>query len=470
MTCLVLFQICCAGLQAAPTSLYQAEKVVQGWLNANMRPLGVGMGQKIIEVETFSNADGKPVYYVVYLQPSGFVIVSADDLIEPIIGFAANGTYNPSNDNPLGTLVSRDLPGRIATIRSVQTPLASRMQLKGIATPQTVLQEVFLKARDKWAKLQGYAKTMPRQVSVALDGEKTEYELRGIPKANQDNNSNGLDTLSDIRVAPLIESKWSQSVICDLNPVNCYNYYTPNNYVCGCVATAMVQVMRFHQYPTTGIGVHTFEIFVDGSSQNADTRGGDGSGGPYKWDLMELEPNCETSLAQREAIGALCYDAGAAVYMDYSANWSGAYYEDAKDALIHTFGYSNVILGGEEQDSIGSGLTNMLNPNLDAGYPTLLGIASYSNYSETAHAIICDGYGYNFTTIYHHLNMGWAGSDDAWYNLPDIGGDYNYDLIDECIYNIFTVGSGEIISGRVIDLSDNHSEYLFSNVELARMP
>jgi hypothetical protein len=66
--------------------------------------------------------------------------------------------------------------------------------------------------------------------------------------------------------------------------------------------------------------------------------------------------------------------------------------------------------------------------------------------------VLADGYGYDLGTIYHHLNMGWSGSKDAWYNLPDISipewGRY-YDTIRKCGYNIYPGGSGEIISGRV---------------------
>jgi hypothetical protein len=64
-----------------------------------------------------------------------------------------------------------------------------------------------------------------------------------------------------------------------------------------------------------------------------------------------------------------------------------------------------------------------------------------------------DGYGYNFSTLYHHLNLGWGGTADAWYNLPTINtGNYNFNFVPECVYNIFPQGTGEIISGRVLDI------------------
>jgi hypothetical protein len=95
----------------------------------------------------------------------------------------------------------------------------------------------------------------------------------------------------------------------------------------------------------------------------------------------------------------------------------------------------------------------MVNPNLDAGYPALLAIRGAAG----GHAVVTDGYGYNSSTLYHHLNMGWDGSDDAWYNLPTIEAYYNFNTVEECIYNIYTSGTGEIISGRV---TDNNSDPL----------
>ena len=54
---------------------------------------------------------------MVNLQPGGFVIVSADDRIEPIIAFADDGIFDPSVDNPLGALVTGDINQRMAMVR-----------------------------------------------------------------------------------------------------------------------------------------------------------------------------------------------------------------------------------------------------------------------------------------------------------------------------------------------------------------
>ena len=162
---------------------------------------------------------------------------------------------------------------------------------------------------------------------------------------------------------------------------------------------------------------------------------------------MTLVPDCSTTLTQRQAIGALTYDAGVAVHMQYASSGSGAYMDDADAAMTNTFGYSNSIYGYNNNNNISTAaLSTMLNPNLDWGNPVILGISS----SSEGHAVVADGYGYNSSTLYHHLNLGWSGTSDAWYNLPNIDSSpYSFNVVDSAIYNIFISGSGEIISGRV---------------------
>jgi hypothetical protein len=406
----------CSGLWARPTTAYEAEMVVTGWLGADPQPLGTILGRRVMDVETFTGDGGRAVYYIVYLQPSGFVIVSADDLVEPIIGFADDGTYDPSLENPLGALVTNDLNGRVAAVRNT-FGLLTAVEVQAVGSLQS-----------KW-----------RHFIDLAENPKGGFGLMGLM------------CVGDIRVLPLVQSRWGQMNACE---DYLYNYYSPNHYPCGCVATVMAQVMRYYEYPAAGIGVLEFEVESGRTEQTAFTRGGDGSGGPYIWSDMVLKPgsNCATlTEAQRQAIGALCYDAGIAVEMYYQSDGSGAFMSDARDALVSTFRYSNAVWGYDSDHNISSGLSGMINPNLDAEAPVILAISGPSD-PDAGHAVVCDGYGYESSTLYHHLNMGWQGTDDAWYSLPDIDAPKGkYTSVVGCIYNIFTLGTGEIISGRVLD-------------------
>ena len=60
---------------AAPVTSKQAAAVVTGWLSVDRTPLGETLGESVQRVETFNDQAGNAVYYVVYLDPSGFVIV-----------------------------------------------------------------------------------------------------------------------------------------------------------------------------------------------------------------------------------------------------------------------------------------------------------------------------------------------------------------------------------------------------------
>jgi predicted outer membrane repeat protein len=408
----------CSGLWARQMTEYEAEKVVSGWLMENPLPLGANLGQKIKDVETYLDDTAQPAYYIVNLEPSGFVIVSADNRIEPIISFTVEGTYDFSFDNPLAALASGDLGERLEALRNTYYPQANA-ETPTLGTPQ-----------GKWRHL----------IDVA-EGTEDQISPMGITYPN------------DIRVLPLLESQWGQAKGC-LD--NLYNYYTPNNYPSGCVATAMAQVMRYYQYPTEPIGVHEFAIQVSGlRKQNISTLGGDGLGGAYNWDDMPLRPQaiCETlTETQRQAIGALCYDAGIAVETQYESDGSGASMQDARDAMVDIFQYSSAVLGYDSERNIHSALAEMINPNLDAKAPVILAISDPLNPS-TGHAAVCDGYGYESSTLYHHLNMGWNSLDDLWYNLPDIDAEHGkYTAILGCLYNISTSGTGEIISGRVLNV------------------
>ena len=98
----VVLQLC-GLLFARTTTSNEAQVLVTGWLKTYSQPLGMALGRDIAKVETFMNDEGQPTYHIVYLQPSGFVIVPADDMVEPIIGFVNGTNFDPSPGNPLGT-------------------------------------------------------------------------------------------------------------------------------------------------------------------------------------------------------------------------------------------------------------------------------------------------------------------------------------------------------------------------------
>jgi len=414
-----------SGVSCAPVSKSQAARAVANWLASGSAPLGASLSKHTREIQEYAGRDGKPAYFAVTLGGSGFVIVSADDLVEPVIAFSANGAFDPSPANPLAALVSADVPARVEAVRASQLSVSGYGEAFRLSASSS-------KAHGKWQRLLG----------------------EGLSSRSF---AGGILNVSDPRVDPLVQSHWRQGSECGYA---CYNYYTPpgpddspSNYPAGCMATAMAQLMLYYQHPTQGVGVRSFEIQDCGSPQYRMLRGGDGAGGPYAWSSMALVPDCSTiSSAQREAIGALCYDAGVAAQSNYCETATDATMTDAEWSLRNVFNYSNVRLVSSYTTLSPDVMYSALNPNLDASFPIILGLGRDGG----GHAVVCDGYGYDSSTMYHHLNLGWGGIDDAWYNLPTVEtSTYAYDAVRDCMYNVYVSGTGEIISGRATDPSGN---------------
>lgn len=102
---------------AKPITSEQAKSAVQTWRRMDAAPLKASLGGSVSTVTTFKDTSGSDLYHIVYLKPAGFVILPADDRVEPIIAFSPEGQYVDSDDNPLGALVRKDLPGRMTHVR-----------------------------------------------------------------------------------------------------------------------------------------------------------------------------------------------------------------------------------------------------------------------------------------------------------------------------------------------------------------
>jgi hypothetical protein len=94
---------------AITKSAYDAQHIVQDWLLTC--PFEEDLGQ-VHTVQAYADARGV-LYYVVDLEPTGFVIVSPDDMLQPIIAFSS-GAFDPNS--PLASLANKDLSMRLATL------------------------------------------------------------------------------------------------------------------------------------------------------------------------------------------------------------------------------------------------------------------------------------------------------------------------------------------------------------------
>ena len=205
-------------------------------------------------------------------------------------------------------------------------------------------------------------------------------------------------------VEPMCKTQWSQG-----NP---YNALCPldgdKRSVVGCVALAMAQIMKYHEWPVHGTGKVSYVPSVVKEVQMVDF-----SQSTYLWDVMlNTTAELKKDAAAAEAVAKLCYDCGVSSRMEYSAGESGTYDDYAIQSMYENFGYKastiqilyrDCFATQQEWDAVWKAES-------DAGRPIL-----YSGVSKSGgHEFIIDGYDSNG---FVHVNWGWGGEGDAFFDI-----------------------------------------------------
>ncbi len=369
------------------------------------------------------------------------------------------------------------------TVSGVQKAPAKKMVLKKAATAsenQYYVYEnangegwVMVAANDVAHPILAYSNTgtfrtdnQPANLKVWLRG----YD-RQITRAAQDENyvaneqvQNEWKTLrkganpvkAAVVVSPLIKTGWDQ----DSPYWNSCPQKSGSRCYTGCVATAMAQVMNYHQWPKNGTGSHT----IKGTSYSANF-----GSTTYDWENMLNSYSGSSTSAQKTAVATLMYHCGVAVDMSYGTaaeGGSGAYTIDyngywsshgtmcAETALTQFFGYKSSTIKGYYRDgSPEDGMKSwtkaewiaMLKEELDAQRPIMYAGAGYEDPSDPdtgyGHSFVCDGYD---SSDKFHFNWGWSNSCDGYYDVDALepsepgsgGGNGEYNLEQDVIIGI----------------------------------
>lgn len=201
-------------------------------------------------------------------------------------------------------------------------------------------------------------------------------------------------------IGPLMTTKWDQ--------VSPYNDQSPEvngkKSWAGCVATAMSQVMNYHEWPERGTGSHSYEAEIAKKTMSCDF-----SKITFDWGNMLDSYAGSSTQAQKKAVADLLYACAVSVEMNFSPDGSGAWSENVPGALVNYFNYDKA-LKIEYRDFYTQTEWN------DKVYEELTkyGPVYYAGSSDDgAHAFVCDGY----KDGYYHINWGWSGALDGYYLL-----------------------------------------------------
>jgi len=329
-------------LSARPVSAAEAELVGRYYF-AHHTGLGTDQARnlrlQLLHARTSADIGGGALYYVFNIgQDKGFVVVSGDDVAYPVLGYG--------DERGWGQDFATDMPEHFRKWMDMYAEQITSAVVQGV-------QQDAATAR-MWAKYQRFAPVEPSMRST---------------------------------VNPLMATRWNQSP--HFNALCPYDNTYSQRTVVGCVATAAVQIMKYHAYPTTGTGFNSYQHSRYGTiSANFGST-------TYNWAAM---PNTVSSA--NTAVATISYHFGVAVNMNYnvgSQGGSGAYVissaspttECAEHAFKTFFGYDATTLRGLRRSSYTyTNWMNLLKGELDASRPILY--AGFGN--GGGHAFVFDGY------------------------------------------------------------------------------
>lgn len=310
-----------------------------------------------IELVYTATKNGAATLYVYSNPNGGFVIISADDAVNPIIAYS-----------------------NTSQITDIEHNTALKHEL------------------DDYSRIIDIARNNGN--SKAENVSQAWLELSEIETEIQPNIFKSASSTVDneINKGPLLTSQWGQE--------GKYKKYCPG--LVGCVAVAMGEIMHYHKWPQTGQSWHRYipykspteeELFVNFEQTS------------YNWDLMPDVVSRKTKTEAADEVAKLLYHAGIAVDMQYSDNGSAAYDIDVPYAMCEYFKYDPttikvVYYEGKTRNEWVDLIKNEINHKRPVFY------AGATENGE-GHAWVVDGYD---DRNYIHCNWGWNGDGDGYFS------------------------------------------------------
>ncbi|MCK5258313.1 MAG: C10 family peptidase, partial [Thermoplasmatales archaeon] len=328
-------------------------------------------------IESYRSCEDIILFYVFDLHPQGYIVVSADSNLPPVIAYslADNFQNDVSKDNILLQMLKADIGLRLENVEKI---------------PENVI-----KSRNSlWSKFLNEE----TEVSVNIDFE--QWPPEGTTPTEG-----------------WIETKWHQN-----SP---YNDFCPMDgdirSIAGCPAVTMAQILNYHK-TTNNVAFndsddyyHSYgnRFWIDNDHEEYDF-----PSFPELNDYLDvLAYHYDNQLSiTDEDKATLIFACGVAATQVYTSGVSGTFgVNQAYDAYLKFDCNTVELLDNDDTD-----LYDRLSQNIKDALPAHLAVVTPGE--DAGHNLVIDGYN---TDEYYHLNFGWDGSNDAWYLLPE---ELPYDL------------------------------------------
>ncbi len=315
----------------------------------------------------------------------GYVVVSSDNQLKPILAYSFEGGFNFYDMSP----------GQAEFLKYFDESIEYAWN-NVIASGE--------KAYDEWQELLNFTPTK-------------DFSLKSTSPILLENINWNQD--------------WPYNSQCPSDPDATYgmNGHVP----VGCVATAMLQVMKYYNWPASGSGSKYHANFANGGYGNITINFAQQT---YDWYSI---PDKASTIVNTE-LGKINFHAGVAVAMYWGPDGSGSGTQNIKTALTTYFKYSSAIQYVKKSSYTDANWKSLIKQQIDDKMPV---VYAGNPTSGAGHAWNCDGY----QDDSFHMNWGWGGAGNGYYTLDNListatsgGEENNFNKNNEMIINIYPTG------------------------------
>ena len=346
-------------------SLNRAEYLAKSFFS------GSSTRASLVKVEmVWDGTDGQtrageaPAFYVFNRDGGGFVVIAGDDAAVPVLGYSDNGGFNSENIHP-------NVKGWFDMYKREIEFLRSN----GISP------DAGMEAKWDASSVRAIRKSTGKTLNTRSWGQDAPYNLR----------------------CPVVDGLQS---------------------VTGCVATAVCEVMCFHQWPQTVTGLLPSYSYRTDKNHNR-TEPEHRLDTTYNWSQMPVSRLSYTS-EQAQNVSKLMFDVAVMLEssfngVDNQASGTGAYSESIVAAMVKYMDYdsSAILLDRDNYSTLR--WAEILRSEIDENRPM-----PYSgDDGQYGHQFVVDGYDSNGD---FHINWGWDGEDNGFFAISSFYLDKDYDF------------------------------------------
>jgi hypothetical protein len=363
---LALFMSIAAGASwAGRVAPEAAEEVARYFLESR------SADHRIVARSELRGSDGAVHLHVFELDPSGFILVTTDTELPPVLGYSLRNGFPPEG----ATL------GRIASF------VVADVELRLSQVPRLPAERRRAR-RNQWHRLE--------------HGQHAKAAPTCWPAAGTTATGGWVDT------------QWSQGP--PYNDDCPMDSTTASRSVAGCPAVAMAQVLN-------DLRITHSTRFDDGDDYHHTYAGRDywidddaAATGFPSFPILNASLSALDMLyasgqgADDEGAAALVFACGVAAQQVYTSSVSGTFGVDQAVQAYQRFGFGTIALLTDQD----ADLYPRMEQNLREGWPVHLAVVDEAG--SSGHNVVVDGYCTDGT---YHVNFGWGGPYDGWYVLPD---------------------------------------------------